>query len=420
MEVEKSDITNKSALEIIASQVESYRAANRAERGKILDNLQTVLRRNRKSLIRSLNRLIHQQMQQESARKHHLLLSRGEDRPRSKPKVSKRGRPHKYTKAVESALVEIWEMYNCICAERLYPQISIGIAILQKDHDWHYSKQTTELLRTMPLGTMKQYLVRIAKDKGLMRGISTTRSSEILNAVPIFHGEWRRMPVGYGQIDTVVHSGPELIGQMVYTVNYVEMQTYWQEFRAQLGKTAGATRDTISQLFRRMPLRATGIHSDTGDEYVNYALVNWCKHKHIDFTRSRPYKKNDNCNIEERNKSIIRKYVGYERYDCQEAMVALNQLYDVLRLYVNYFQPIMKIASKTRYPDGKAYRKYDIAKTPYERVLEHPQVSIEVKAKLAAEYQTLNPKRLLATIKALTINLERVQREQGYHFNSEA
>ncbi len=404
MEQKGDKITNKVAREIIIAQAEAYSQANRAGRSEIIDGLESTLGRSRKSLIRSLNTTIRQ------AQKLHTHSNR------TGVRQAARGRPRRYTKEVEAALTEVWEVYNCICAERLYPQISSAITILQRDRDWHYSTHATELLLQMPMGTMKNYLVRIAKDKGLMRGISTTRSSKLLEQIPIFHGDWKKKPVGYGQIDTVVHSGPRLEGMMAYTVNFIEMQTYWQEFRAQLNKTDDTTKNTIAHLIRRTPFIVRGIHSDTGDEFVNYLLLGWCKRRHIEFTRSRPYEKNDNCNVEERNRSVIRHYVGYERYDCQEAVDVMNELYDALRLYVNFFQPIMKLKEKRRYPNGNSYRKYELAKTPYERVLAHNTIPEATKQTLRNQYATLNPKRLLATIQALTIKLERIQKEQGYHF----
>lgn len=410
MKQDSTKVTQKIAREIIAQQVEAYYKANKVERGKILDGLESALKRNRKSLIRSLNTLIKQQPQTS-------FMSRivGSVPPIT-TKTKTRGRRRKYTKAVEAALCDIWEAYNHICAERLYPQIPTAINILRRDHDWFYSDCTTNLLLNMPLGTMKRYLVRIAKDKGLMRGISTTRASKLLDQIPIFHGNWGQKPVGYGQIDTVVHSGPRLEGTVAYTVSFIDMQTYWQIYHAQLGKTADATRYSISKIVQSSPFKLVGVHSDTGDEFVNYLLLNWCRLHHIEFTRSRPYEKNDNANVEERNRSIVRHYIGYGRYDCIEAVDALNGLYNVLCLYVNYFQPIMKIKETIRHANGSCYRKYDTARTPYERVLAHPDIPEATKQQLRKQYATLNPKQLLATIKALTIKLERIQKEQGYHF----
>lgn len=409
MSKEKKAFSSKKIGEVIKNQAAEYKNANKKERGVILDSLERVTKRPRKSLIRSLNREVKRLPRSGAPPVHKRAVE-----PRLKKET--RGRPRKYTKAVEAALEEIWESYNFICAERLYTQVPIAVSIFRRDRDWQYSDETTRLLLEMPLGTMKQYLVRMAKEKGLMRGFSTTRSSELLNNVPVYHGNWDDMPVGYGELDTVVHSGTRLEGIMVYTTSFIEMQTYWQEFWAGLGKTAETTKNSISHISQLLPMNLKGIHPDSGDEFINQILYRWCKVRNIDFTRSRPSKKNDNANVEERNRHIVRDYIGYERYDCPEAVAALNKLYMVLRLYVNYFLPIMKIKKKKYLPNGKQIRIYNESMTPYERVLVHPDVPDDVKQKLTEEYQTLNPKKLRAKIKALTINLERIQREQGYHF----
>lgn len=408
----KPRLSRHDAMEIINKQAWAYKQADKLGKKQILNSLEYVLKRNRKSLIRSINHVVKTLRYNNGSVPDYIRFA-------NTSKKEARGRPRKYTKEVEAALAEIWDAYGCICAERLYPQISIAINIFRRDRDWSYSDNATNLLLRMPLGTMKYYLVRFAKDRGLMRGFSTTRASSLLDAIPIFHGDWSNMPVGYGQLDTVVHSGPRLEGIMAYTVSFIEMQTYWQEFYAELGKTAEITRFSLSRIAQRLPMKLVGIHSDSGDEFVNKVVLAWCRSHHIDFTRSRPHEKNDNANVEERNRHVVREYVGYERYDCIEAVDALNSLYKVLRLYINYFQPIMKIQEKTYLPNGKQIRKYEQAKTPYERVLEHPEIPADVKEKLTAGYQTLNPKKLRATIQALTINLERIQKEQGYHFNSE-
>ena len=395
-----SNITNKGVREILRNEAEAYQKASRKAKGKILDNLEAVLKRDRKSLIRSLNNINNEKY-----------------RKKSKIKTKPRGRPRIYTKEVEAGLEELWEVINHPCAERLRPVVPDTIAKLQKKRKWHYSEASTKLILDMPVATMRFYLTRISKDKGLMRGISTTRSSQLLSQVPIFHGDWNNKPLGSCEIDTVVHSGPRLEGIMAYTVSSIEMQTYWQAYYAQLGKTAEITRDSISRLAREMPVRLRGIHSDSGDEFVNKCLIDWCKKRGIEFTRSRPYKKNDNANVEERNRSVVRKYIGFNRYDCIEVVAVLNELYKVLGLYVNFFQPIMKVAEKQYLPDGHQIRHYNEAKTPYLRILENPYTPEKVKQKLNKIYDDLYPDELLAKIKALTIKLDQTQRKLGYHFS---
>jgi hypothetical protein len=220
---------------------------------------------------------------------------------------------------------------------------------------------------------MKVRTTALAKKKGLVRGQSTTRSGGLLRSVPIFFGSWATKGPGHGQVDTVVHSGPKLMGRMAYTVNYVDVATYWQEPVAQLDKTDTATVASLQVIAQRLPWRLRGLHPDSGSEFINRAGITWCGRRGIELTRSRPNKKNDNCYIEQRNLVVVRKYVGYERYDCQEAVTVMNELYAVLRLYINYFQPTFKLQAKekrVKTTDGKQTAK------PYQRLYDKPRTRI--------------------------------------------
>jgi hypothetical protein len=221
------------------------------------------------------------------------------------------------------------------------------------------------------------------------------------------------------------------MGAMAYTVNYVDVATYWQEPVAQLGKDEQATVASLQIIARRLPWELHGLHPDSGSEFINEVGITWCNRRHIELTRSRPHKKNDNCYIEQRNLVVVRKYVGYERYDCQEAVDVMNELYEYLRLYLNFFQPSFKLQGKEKRvarvtaADGtvttkqaaKPYKRiYDKPKTPYQRALERADIDQVVKDRLTSQYESLNPKTLRDTIQGLTTKLERIQREQGYHF----
>jgi hypothetical protein len=271
---------------------------------------------------------------------------------------------------------------------------------------------------------MKVRCVALAKKRGLLRGISTTRSGELLKSIPVFFGSWKHKGPGHGQIDTVVHSGPKLMGNMAYTINYTDVATYWVEPIAQLNKSERGTLASIQTIRRRLPFALRELHPDSGSEFVNQVAKDWCDKQNIGLSRSRPHKKNDNCYVEQRNLVVVRKYVGYERYDCREAVDAMNELYAVLRLYVNFFQPTYKLMAKekrVRTADGKQAAKpykriYDQPKTPYARVLLREDVSQDVKDKLTKQYEQLNPKTLRDTIQVLTTKLERTQRQLGYHY----
>lgn len=389
--------------EIIRDKKRAYFKATVPEKTKIIDSVVLVTGMNRKAVIKAFAR----------------------ERKRRKWELPEtRGRPSLYTADTEAALAFIWEQYDFMCAERLVDEIAEAVRIFRRDGMWDYCGETTDQLLGMSLGAMKIRCVAMAKKRGLLRGLSTTKSGELLRSVPVFFGSWSTKGSGYGQVDTVVHSGPKLMGTMVYTVNYTDVATYWQEPIAQLNKGERATYESLQAIRDRLPFPMVGLHPDSGSEFINHVGVPWCRDNGIDLTRSRPHKKNDNCYVEQRNRVIVRKYVGYERYDCCESVVAMNELYAVLRLYINFFQPTYKLVRKEKRvlkADGKQAAKpykriYDKIRTPYQRVLDRDDVAQDNKQKLRNQYETLNPKVLRDRIQVLTTKLHKTQKTQGYHY----
>jgi hypothetical protein len=385
---------------IILEKLPDYLKASLPEKTAIITSVCAVSSMERKSVIRAFKR----------------------EQFRSSQKSSSRlGRPKYYTAETEAALAWVWEQYEFPCGERFVLEIPEAIRIFRRDGMWNYSWAATSQLLGMSLAAMKVRTVAMARKRGLMRGISTTQSGNLLKRVPVFFGSWKDKEPGYGQIDTVVHSGPKLMGNMAYTVNYIDVPTCWNEPVAQLNKGQGATLASIETIKRRLPFRLLGMHPDSGSEFVNELVFAWASKQGIELTRSRPHKSNDNCFIEQRNLVVVRKYIGYERYDCAEAVQAMNELYEVLRLYINFFQPSYKLVGKekrVRGTDGKQYGKpykrvYDRVRTPYQRVLDHSGIPQETKDKLTKQYEGLNPKILRDRIQVLTIQLERIQRELG-------
>lgn len=415
MEEDETKVNNKLAFDIMKKQLKAYAKADKTSKGEILDALESVLHRPRKSIIHSMRRMLGYR------NKNKALRCRTNSRVPERLQ-KKRGRPYKYPREVDVALYYIWKAYNHPCAERLHPEIKEAIRIFIRDREWNYSAYATNLLADMPLGSMKRRLVKYAHEDGLMRGFSTTRSGGLLDQIPIFHGDWSTKGVGYGQIDTVVHSGDRLEGIMVYTVNFVDITTYWVSLRAQLGKSAKTTKQSIADIEKHLPFPLIGLHPDSGDEFINWDLLAWCETKNktrkrqIELTRSRPSKKNDNCNVEERNNEVVRKYIGYERYDCEEAVEVMNELYHYLELYINFFQPTFKLLQKYRKSNGQWVRQYDEPRAPFRRLLEQASVSNITKKLLLDQYDHLNPKHLLDRIEALTNKLRKVQHQQGYHY----
>jgi hypothetical protein len=388
---------------IIRDKKQAYFRATVPEKTKIIDAIASTTGMTRKAIIKAFAR---------------------ERKRRTWQLQETRGRPKLYTADTEAALAFVWEQYDYPSAERLVDHLPEAVRIFRRDGMWRYGEATTKQLLAMSLGAMKPRCVAMAKRRGLMRGLTTTSSGELLRSVPVFFGSWLGKGSGYGQVDTVVHSGPKLMGTMAYTVNYTDVATYWQEPVAQLNKGERATCDSLAAIQRRLPFPMVGLHPDSGSEFINQVGVSWCQTNKIDLSRGRPHKKNDNCYVEQRNRVVVRKYVGYERYDCQEAVQAMNELYEVLRLYVNFFQPTYKLLRKEKRvakADGqqaaKPYKRiYDQVRTPYQRVLDRDDVSEADKQKLREQYESLNPKVLRDRIHVLTTKLHKTQLAQGYHY----
>lgn len=302
-----------------------------------------------------------------------------------------RGRRTHYTPDVTAALKDIWKAGNEACGELLHPVVSEYVAILKRDRMWRHSTETTKKLLEMSEGTMKQRVGEFFKARRGRKGISATKPSALKKLIPIFTGPWEAKPPGYGQIDTVVHCGSSLLGDMAYTLNYTDAATYTVIPRAQWNKGMEATKESMRSIQKRMPFPWLGAHPDTGSEFINQFVIRWCTNEKIELSRSRPGKKNDNMYVEERNGHVIRKTIGYQRLDCVEAVEALNALYDILAPYLIHFVAVRRTLEKEKV-QSKYRRIYEKKpKTPYQRILEHVAVDESVKEKLRKEHAALNP-----------------------------
>lgn len=369
--------------EVLREHLKRYLKASRKEKQSILNSLAAVLGMHRKSIVRA--------------------LKREQNADPWKP-AGKAGRRLIYTPDVTAALKEVWEISGELCAERLHPMISEYVRILERDRMWLYDDETTWKLRAMSLATMKRRIAKFVRAK-LGGGRSTTKPSDLKEMIPIRRGPWENPDPGYGEIDTVVHCGSTLSGDMAYTVNFVDIATFWSESAAQINKGQQRTRESIAEINRRLPFPMRGLDPDTGSEFINWHVKEWCDKEGIELTRSRPNHKNDNAHIEQRNFTNVRKLLGYARIDTPEAVELMNELYaGPWRLYVNFFQPVMQCQKKERI--GSRYtRKYDIPKTPYARVLADPRISQTVKDDLERQYAILNPAILRKEIDRLVCKI---------------
>lgn len=378
--------------EVLRERLQKYLKASRREKKEILDHLEAVLGMPRKSVIRSLGR---EQM-----------------RDRLKPK-KKPGPCIYYTPDVTAALKEVWEAGNEVCGELLHPMISEYVEVLTRDGLWKQGTEATAKLLRMSERTVKRRVGNFFKIRRGRKGISATKPSALKKLIPVFTGPWEDKPPGYGQIDTVVHCGSSLLGDMAYTLNFTDAATYLVIPRAQWNKGMEATKESMREIKKRLPFPWLGAHPDTGSEFINQFVMKWCMDEKIELSRSRPGKKNDNMYVEERNGHVIRKTVGYQRLDCSEAVDALNALYDVLVPYLMHFVAVRRTLEKEKIK-SKYRRMYEKKpKTPYQRIIERPAIEESIKEKLRREHALLNPLLLKREIEKRLKAVYDVQKRYG-------
>lgn len=306
-------------------------------------------------------------------------------------KESSPGRRTHYTPDVDAALKDVWDAGDEMCGELLHPLIAEYVSIMRRDGQWRHSDEATGKLLAMSERTVKRRVGAFEKVRGRRRGLSSTKPSALKSIIPIFKGPWRDLPPGHKQIDTLAHCGSTLLGDFIYTVSATDAATYWMRSRAQWNKGEIAAQENLDYMREQSPFPDIEYHPDSGSEFINWTLKKYCDKRDIKLSRSEPGKKNDNMYIEERNGHVVRRFLGYDRFDCREIVAIMNELYDVLDLYLNHFKSVRRQVSKEKV-GSKYVRKYEKkAQTPYARVLAHPKISEETKERLRAVHAILNP-----------------------------
>jgi len=241
---------------------------------------------------------------------------------------------------------------------------------------------------------------------GGRRPFSTTKPSSLLkSSIPIrTFADWQENQPGFLEVDLVSHCGESSEGFYLTTLSTVDVAGGWSECIGVWGKGQERVGGAVHRVRKRLPFSLLGLDSDNGSEFINQYLYRYCRRQGITFTRSRSYKKNDSCHVEQKNWSVVRRLIGYDRYNSRAALEALNRVYDLTRLYVNFFQPVMKLVSKTRH-GAKVHKIYDTAQTPYQRLLKAGILTEGKRQELAAIYHLLNPVTLP---KQINENLERL------------
>ena len=374
-------MTRRSILEYVQALQNRYFRASKEEKGKMLDEFTQVTGLHRKAAIRLLNRP-------------------------SRPGVGKRrGRPRKYGTGAVEALKAIWEASDRLCSRHLQPFIPEMIKVLRQHGEQRIDAATeTQLCRLSP-STIDR-LLRPCRKWGGRRSLSTTRPGNLLkNSIPIrTFADWQENKPGFMETDLVAHCGESTEGFYLHTLCAVDVASGWTECLPVWGKGQQRVRSAVHRMRQRLPFALLGVDSDNGSEFINQCFYTYCRQERITFTRSRAYKKNDSCHVEQKNGNVVRRLVGYDRYTSKAAYQCLGRIYDCVRLYMNFFQPTMKLVSKTR-EGAKVNKVYDTARTPCQRLTESEVLTEARKAQMAATYHGLNPVQLLKQING---NLEQL------------
>ncbi len=333
---------------------------------------------------------------------------------RSDPKLKQRKkRKEIYDGEVKAALAKAWEIFDYPCGQRLKSLLETEVDRLREFGELIVSAEGALKLKMISPATIDRKLKHQREFLHILRAKGGPKPSYILKQkIPIKLTEWDSSIVGYSEIDLVVHCGSSTLGECVNTLSSTEIFSGWWEGEAIMGKSQEHSFWAVKEMRKRTPFEWKGIDSDNGPEFINQILYKYCQREKLEFTRSRPYKKNDNAYIEQKNWTHVRKIFGYLRYDTYEELAIMNDLYhNELRLYKNFFQPVMKLASKERV-GGKIKRKYEVARTPYHRLMESGQIRDETKDELKGIYLSLNPAQLKRSIDAKLAKLYRAYEEK--------
>lgn len=323
-------------------------------------------------------------------------------------KIGRRGRKKIYTEEVKKALIKIWYIMDCICGKRLAPVMEEIVRKLEEVKELTLTEPSRGKLRGISASSIDR-LVAGERKKQTIKGRSNTKPGTLLkNQIPIrTFSDWDEQRPGFVEIDLVGHDGGNVKGEYMQTLDVTDVCTTWTETEAVKNKAQIWVFEALKDIRQRLPFELLGIDSDSGGEFINHHLYQYCQQENITFTRSRSYRKNDNCFVEQKNYSVVRRAVGYLRYDTEKELELVNELYRHLRVYTNFFQPSMKLVEKTR-TGSRVTKKYDKARTPYQRVLESPDITKSAKTKLKQQYKTLNPASLKRKITRLQNTLLRM------------
>lgn len=341
------------------------KAKARSEKSRLIDEVVSLLGYHRKYAIQALN--------QERVRKVPVL----------------RNKSTKYDDALPTIKMA-WEALDYPCAERLHPVLASTAQLLAQHHELHLSQDVLDDLSRISRATLARRLSQWRLDKPRFTIPRRKPNSSLLREVPIGLYDWDEKRPGALEIDLVEHNGGSAHGHFAYTLSVVDIVTGYSRRRAVLGRGQAGVHRELRGIVGQWPCKPWGIHSDNGSEFLSDQLVRFCKQENLEFTRTRPWKKNDNAHVEQKNRQYVRETIGYDRYETAEAVEWLNQVYERLDVYANLFLPMRKLIFKQR-NGPHVSKRYDTACTPFERLKSTGAVPEEACRQMERQRTALNP-----------------------------
>lgn len=360
-----------------------YVKAGRKKRGQLLDEMEAVTGMHRKSLLRLMNGSLER-----------------------KPRCRQRGST--YGPQVDDALRVIADSLDNICPERLTPNLVWMAEHLARHGEMEVTQALLKQLGQISISTVGRRLKRIRQDQPRLPRRRSPRTRKLTQEIPMQRIPWDEQEPGHFEVDLVHHCGPLAVGEYVHTLQMIDIATGWSERRAVLGRSYLVMEDAFRHIVARLPFPVREIHADNGSEFLNYHLIRFWKEdvKGVQLSRSRPYQKNDNRFVEQKNATLVRAFLGDDRLDTVAQTLALNWLYDKMWLYYNLFQPVMRLKEKLVIPNAEGQptrvkRRFDDARTPFDRLCTTDAISQERKTQLTALRDQTNPRQLRQEIYAL-------------------
>lgn len=373
-------ISSEARQELVRAVGERYRRAAKVEKLRILDEFVAVTGYHRKHSIRVLNTA---------------------DPP---PVRVRQSRLRLYDAAVKEALVMLWEASDRICGKRLKPLLPVLVPALERHGHLRLDAVIRSKLLKASASTIDRLLQeprRASNPKAAKKRATPALRGSI--AVRTF-GDWKEPEPGFMEADLVAHGGENVAGSFVHTLTLTDIATGWTECVALLVRESSLVVEALTRLQSTMPFPLRGFDTDNGSEFINDVVVAYCAKAGVEFTRSRPYRKNDQAWVEQKNGAVVRRLVGYRRLEGVAAAESLARLYAASRLFVNFFQPSFKLTEKKRF-GARVSKRYDTPQTPCARLLGSDAVDATMKEKLRAVAATLDPLRLLDEIRTVQRHL---------------